>query len=792
MMARSYQWRIMLLLLGLVAFVQFPTFLAVNYAIQRNVLDRADQELALGAKVLTHLLAGRSAQLGDAVQTIAEEPAFGAAMAAGDANTMRATLAAHRRRIDANFALALDEEGRVAASTSELMPAGTRFPFEALFERARGEALVSGIGALGEDALQIVIAPISASQTRGWVGMGFALDPKSIGEFAGLTGLEMSLATRDSDGKQHIHSTLSVDQQPQALDRIADRGQNVSIAAFGRDDYLTRVLPLGEDDGKGVYAILQTSSVQALQPYGVLKSHLKLISVLSLMLSAFGAWLLARGVTHPVRELVAAARRVGRGDYGATVAVARKDELGELAHVFNHMQRGISEREQQIAHQAFHDALTGLPNRANVEEQLSSTIAQSRGGASPIAVMMVDLNRFKEINDTLGHPIGDLLLIGLGQRLRSAVRRTDVVARLGGDEFLIVLRDVDAAAALDLAGKIVLSATQSMHLESMDLYPDVSIGISMYPQHGDNAADLIRRADIAMYDAKQARTPVALYENGRDAAHMRRLSLVNELRRAVGDNELIVHYQPKVEIGERYPTHVEALVRWQHPREGLILPDEFIPLAEHAGTIHLVTDWMLRRAIRQCREWADAGFDLGVAVNLSALDLASGNLPATISGYLEEFGVAPSRLLLEITESAVMRDANHALDVLSQLKACGVHLAIDDFGTGYSSLAHLKRLPVDEIKIDKSFVTSMTFDVDDAVIVRSTIELGHNMGLNVVAEGVEDARALEMLRQYRCDMVQGFLISCPLPADELTRWLDERRAHSPVPGSLRFAAEKAE
>jgi EAL domain-containing protein (putative c-di-GMP-specific phosphodiesterase class I) len=324
-------------------------------------------------------------------------------------------------------------------------------------------------------------------------------------------------------------------------------------------------------------------------------------------------------------------------------------------------------------------------------------------------------------------------------------------------------------------------ATESMHLGSMELFPDISVGMALFPEHGSTAADLIRRADIAMYDAKQARAPLVVYSAGRDASYLRRFSLINDLRRAVTHDELRVHYQPKVQIGEHCPTHVEALMRWQHPTEGLLAPDDFIPLAEHAGSIHLLTDWMLRTVIHQCRDWSEAGFDLSVAVNLSAMDLAIGTLPNTISGYLKEYGVPAGRLLLEVTESTIMRDAGHALDVLLRLKACGVHLAIDDFGTGYSSLAHLKRLPVDEIKIDKSFVMSMTHDADDAVIVRSTIELAHNMGLSVVAEGVEDADALEMLSHYQCDMAQGYLISRPLPAVELTDWLVRRCAGSPLP-----------
>ncbi|MGH8171694.1 MAG: putative bifunctional diguanylate cyclase/phosphodiesterase, partial [Rhodanobacteraceae bacterium] len=601
-MARSFQWRIMLLLIGLVAFVQFPTFVAVNYAIQRNVLERAEQELDLGAKVVARLLSSRGTQLRDTVQVVAADFGFREAVATGDANTMRSVLSNHGSRINASFALTLGPDGRVTASTTNLIEQGSDFPFGTIFERAREESIVSGIAAIDERPFQIVVAPIKAPQSIGWIGMGFALGQDSVDEFSSLTGLEVSLATREGDATR-LFSTLPQREQAQIIDRLTDAQTPVRAASFGSDDYLTRIVPLGKSDGSGVWAVLQTSSAQALRPYGVLKNHLKLISALSLLLSAFGAWLLARGVTHPVRELVAAARRIGRGDYQASVAVSRKDEIGELAHVFNNMQRGISEREQQIAHQAFHDGLTGLPNRAHVEEHLANAITQFRATAAPIAVMMIDLNRFKEINDTLGHPIGDRLLVSLGQRLRSAVRRSDVVARLGGDEFLIVLSDVDAEKALEVSEKIVLSATQSMHFESMDVYPDISIGIAMHPQHGDNSADLIRRADIAMYDAKQSRTSVAMYETGRDATHLRRLSLVNELRRAVAHDELVVHYQPKVMIGEHVPTHVEALVRWQHPREGLIPPDDFIPLAEQAGTIHLLTDWMLRRVIRQSRQW---------------------------------------------------------------------------------------------------------------------------------------------------------------------------------------------
>lgn len=786
-MVRSFQWRITLLLIGLVAVVQFPTFLAVNYAIQRNVLERADRELDLGVKVFSRLLASRGTQLRDTVQVAAGDFAFREAAATGDEETLHSVLVNHGGRISASFALMVSLDGKVLSSTTDMIRSGTPFPFAQMLGHIGGANTVSDVAAIGDRPFQIVVAEVRAPQRIGWVSMGFELDQAAAEEFRSLSGLEVSVAVLDGESRR-VYSTLPPPALQNLQAGLKSRGGAGSGAGLDQAGYLSRVLSLGSGGETPVWAILQSSSAQALQPYGVLKNHLVLISLLSLLLSAVGAWLLARGVTHPVRTLVAAARRIGRGDYLAPVEVDRHDELGELARVFNHMQHGIAQRENQIAHQAFHDALTGLPNRASIEEHLSTSIARAGEAGSRVAVLMLDVNRFKEINDTLGHPTGDRLLISLGQRLCATVGQGGVVARLGGDEFLIVLGDIDAGMADRHAQNLVQAATESMHLDSMDLYPDVSIGIAVYPEHGANAADLIRRADIAMYDAKQARHAIATYHEGRDATYLRRFSLINELRRAVSNDELRIHYQPKVAIGEFCPTHVEALIRWQHPVEGLLPPDEFIPLAEHAGSIHLLTHWMLRNVIKQCREWADAGFDLGVAVNLSAMDLAIGTLPDVINGYLDEFGVPPNRLLLEITESAIMRDASYALDVLSRLKACGVHLAIDDFGTGYSSLAHLKRLPVDEIKIDKSFVMSMTHDADDAIIVRSTIELGHNMGLSVVAEGVEDELALSMLTQYRCDMAQGYLISKPLPARELTAWLIDRCERSPLPHRHRYAA----
>lgn len=386
---------------------------------------------------------------------------------------------------------------------------------------------------------------------------------------------------------------------------------------------------------------------------------------------------------------------------------------------------------------------------------------------------MLDVDRFKEIDDTMGHAIGDRVLVEIGQRLRAGLRKNDVLARFGGDEFVLLIEGIDGESLTRRAHALIDSTAAAIVLDSLELFLNVSVGMALYPAHDDDADELLRRADIAMYDAKSSLSRLQSYAPGRDAEHLYKLSLVNDLRRAIPNGELELHYQPKLSLGPDNLLQVEALLRWHHPRHGRVPPDTFIPLAENAGIIRDITHWVMQHVIAQCAAWNAQGLDVGVSLNLSAMDLGSGELPDLLQGYLARYRVDPSHLVLEVTETAVMRDPAYSLEVLKRLKACGVRLAIDDFGTGYSSLSHLKRLPMDELKIDKSFVMGMAADNDDAVIVRSTIELAHNMGLKVVAEGVEDDASLAMLRKFRCDIAQGYLISRPMPLEQATLWLQQ-------------------
>lgn len=428
----------------------------------------------------------------------------------------------------------------------------------------------------------------------------------------------------------------------------------------------------------------------------------------------------------------------------------------------------LRQQALQTEFQALHDALTGLPNRTLFRDRVDQAILGAQRDQHEIAVMLLDIDRFKEVNDALGHQNGDRLLRMIGTRLEESLRESDTIARLGGDEFAVLLPKVTGPpAAARVADKIAAALEQPFEIQDLALEVEASIGIALYPAHGADADVLLQRADVAMYVAKDARTGIEIYDPRQDHYSPARLALVSELRRAIERDELVLLYQPKAELrGRRIPS-VEALLRWQHPSRGTILPEEFIPLAEHTGLIRPLTSYVIDQALSQVARWRAAGLELGVAVNLSVQNLLDVDLPAEVAKLLDSRKLPPSSLILEITESGIMGDPVRTAHVLAQLNRLGVGLSIDDFGTGYSSLTHLGRMPVKEIKIDRSFVMSMSHEESSAVIVRSTIDLGRNLGLRVVAEGVESEQIWHELELLGCDLAQGFLISRPLPAADI-------------------------
>jgi diguanylate cyclase (GGDEF)-like protein len=439
--------------------------------------------------------------------------------------------------------------------------------------------------------------------------------------------------------------------------------------------------------------------------------------------------------------------------------------------------------EDKLRHRAFHDQLTGLPNRTMLFDRLDRALQDGEGAGTTAGLLVMDLDRFKEINDTFGHSYGDALLKQIGARLCSTVRARDTVARLGGDEFAVLLPDIaDLSEATALAAEIRAVLEMSFHVQGVDLDVEASVGVVLSGEHGTDAATLVRRADIAMYVAKAQNLGVFAYDPSVDGHSPARLALLGELRRALSLGQLVLHYQPKISISTSEVVGAEALVRWQHPERGLIFPDDFIPLAEHTGLIGPLTAYVLDAALTQARAWMDDGRPLMMSVNLSARNLLDEGLPQQVAELLAKHGV-PARLLeLEVTESAMMTEPARAQSLLEALAALGIRLSIDDFGSGYTSLGQLKNLPITELKIDRSFIMNMGEDRSDALIVRSIINLGHSLDLTIVAEGVETADALAHLLGLGCDVAQGYYQLRPVPAPAFDTWRAARPLIAPAAG----------
>jgi diguanylate cyclase (GGDEF)-like protein len=433
-----------------------------------------------------------------------------------------------------------------------------------------------------------------------------------------------------------------------------------------------------------------------------------------------------------------------------------------------------AERNEYLAH---HDVLTALPNRTLLSDRLERAVLEARRRGTDVGVLLIDLDRFKEVNDTLGHQTGDALLRQVGDRIADELREMDTVARLGGDEFVVLLPQLESIdAAIRVTQRILDGLHRPFTVQGIDLAVEASIGIACYPDHGGDHGVLLQHADVAMYVAKEARGTYAVYDAGSDTSSLSRTTLLNELRRALDERELVLYYQPTAELSDGAVRSVEALVRWQHPTRGLLTPMEFVPVAEQTGLISDLTTYVISEALRQLRVWLDEGRDLCVSVNLSARNLMDPNLPVLVESLLAQAGVDASRLEVEVTETSAMADPILAAAVLSGLSELGVSVAVDDYGTGYSSLSYLRSLPIGTLKIDRSFVTRMRQDEGNAVIVRSTIELAHNLGLRVVAEGVEDLETYDVLAGLGCTVAQGYFLSRPVPPGTLAVLLDLRAA----------------
>lgn len=772
----SFQARIAGVLIALLLIVVCAVYLAVKVATGDAVRTQAQAQLEVGSRVFERLIDLRGKRLRDAVQLLSADFGFRDAVASSDSSTIRSVLLNHGKRINASDMFLLGMDGVVIASTVSEVPEGSKFVYDQALRTAKrsGQSVLIVPG--GGTPHLLVESTVLAPLPIGRVVMGFSIDSDIAEELRSLSGLEVSFLTIENGKAGSLIST-----QPEALHaglielmRSSSGGQ-MRVTEQSNLNFLSQTLMLANTGNGGdgqVLALLQSPLDKALQAFAPLDEKIFWISMAALLASLIGTLALARSVSLPVRELAIAAKRIGDGDYETPVNMARTDELGMLANAINTMQHGIAVREGQLAHNALHDNLTGLPNRALVMERLGSAIAAER----PVALLYLSIENLSAINESSGTEGVEQLLLQVGQRLQSTLRAGDTVARLSANEFLLLLDQITSDGAVATGDALQRLLSEPQRIDNHDIALECCIGITVYPENGNSAQELVNRAAIARKDAAFLPGRLQIYQDGRDLAHQRQISLIRDLRKAPQNGELMLHYQPKLDIRQGTVRQAEALLRWSHPQFGNVSPAEFIVLAERTGSIHLLTNWVIEEAMRQLAEWRKRGLVLQVSVNISADDLLGDDLlgddlAGFVLGLLKQYGVPAEQLVFEITESAIMSQPEKALVVLHKLRDCGISLSIDDFGTGYSSLAHLKRLPVQELKIDQSFVRDLDETSEDAVIVRSTIEMSHNLGLKVVAEGVEYQHSLDLLRRWHCDTAQGYLISRPLPAAAFETWI---------------------
>ena len=769
----SFQARIACVLILLLLVVVAALTLAVKVATNEAVRGQAAEQLEVGTRVFERLLDVRGRRLRDGLQILSADFGFRDAVASGDSATIRSALLNHGARIGANDMFVLGMDGKVISSTANDIADGTPFAYDQALRdarRANQSMLMVPLDGLPHLLVEAqVLAPLPIAR----VVMGFTMDAAFAQELHSLTNLQVSFLTVTRDGAGQLVSTQPKELNPSLMDWMLrnKEGRRVSLTVHEGRNYLNEPLMLANDSQTGgkVLALLQSPLDEAMGAFAPLDHNIVYIALAALMASLVGALLLARSVSQPVTQLAEAAERIGQGDYQTPVTLKRSDELGALALAINLMQEGIAERELQLAHNALHDSLTGLPNRALATERLGSAIGAERR----MAVLYLNIDNLRELGENGGPALLDAILQRAGQMLHDTLRPGDTLAHLIAGEFLLLLENDDSDSAVAAADRVqhIMAATQQV--AGFDVTMDCMIGIAAYPADGDQPEELLSRAAIAMTDAKTLPGKLQVYQQGRDLAHQRQISLIRDLRRAAANNELVLNYQPKLDLRNGQVRQAEALLRWHHPQFGMVSPAEFIVLAERTGSIQTLTRWVVEEGIRQISEWNRRGLRVQLSLNISADDLHGQDIADRTAALLKQYNVPPEQIIFEITESAVMREPEAALKVLHHLREVGISLSVDDFGTGYSSLAHLKRLPVQELKIDQSFVRNLDETSEDAVIVRSTIEMSHNLGLKVVAEGVEYAHSLRLLERWHCDTAQGYLISRPLTAAAFETWVKQ-------------------
>ena len=747
----SLRTRIALTFMLLLTAVLGAALGAVSVANRGNAERDVERQLEFGAQTFSGLLKSNRQLLTQAAQAVADDYGFRGAVAERDTDTLVSVLENGGSRVGAAMVVLTSLDGRVIAASGSHLITGAQFPIAALQRNGAAGDSTANVMVDNGKIYQVVAVPVKSPLPVAWITMGFELDARAAQSIATITGLGVALS---------VHSAQ------------VSRGLRNTVGDLRGNDIVTRQIALESLDKTQVYATLSRSLAEARAPFERLTATLFRIAGVSLIGFGWAAFWIARNITRPLRDLTQSVDQIREGSYDVELTVQRRDELGVLAEGLQLMQSAVKSRDQSIRRLAYEDTLTGLQNRTAFSANLTQAVNDPRG--SPIGVAVINLNRFRRINEYLGYSVGDGVLTKTAERLATVPSAGTAVARLAADQFAAFTRLANSEDLLAWGASLLAALSEPVVIEAQPI--DISATVGLAAAHTDtvSADDLLRCAELALEHARRDKRPLAIYEEALNPAARDQLSLLGELRHAIEHNEFRLFFQPKIEMTTNNIAGAEVLLRWQHPTRGLLSPAAFVPFAEQTGFIRRLTRWTLDHAIAQAAEWHCAGKPLPLAVNISADDVSDPRLDTRVAGLLTRHQLPPSLLTLELTESGFIDDPKRALSMLDALAVLGVNISIDDFGTGYSSLSLLARMPAHEVKIDRSFVQGLETDAEYAAIVRSAIEMGHSLGLKVVAEGIETEVAAQRLRALGCDIAQGYLYAKPMPLEQLQTWLEGR------------------
>ncbi len=767
--------RIAFTFLTVVVAIQLAGLIPLKYALNKHANELAEEQINVGERVFVNLLQHNTQSLKQATQVLAADFGFRDAVASNDAETIKSALESYQGRIHAQIAYYIsNSEELVIGTVDGKFQNNARDDFrQAILQNQNGTLkfdIVDG------KPYQLITVPVKAPDVIGWIVMGFAVDSRLADQIKQLTHLDVTFLQKTGQQSwQLVSGTGSSHLSNVLVKTISDvYHQKLSVHKVDLQGriYHLKIRSLHETKDEVLLVVLQGSVAPFTRDLNTLFQSMIVLTFVGVLIFAALIWYVSRKITEPIGELVKNADEIAMGDYEKEIHINSTDEVGYLGKALNSMREAVLQRTLRIQRLAFNDELTGLSNRLAFTQGLQQAIMRHTD-AQKFSVLVINIHRFKPINKTLGRDFGDDLLRHVGQVLKEhSLSPEDVVARLDADEFAVLLQQADQAKATQYADKINRIFDTPVNVQGQAIDVRIAMGIALYPDHGVNEEALLNHAETALHESKIKKANWIVYNTALEIDQSETLTLISDLKEAIQKDQLLLYIQPKIDVKTRKTLGGEALIRWVHPEKGMIFPDQFIPFAEQTGIISEITNWMLLRACQVLADYRSQGLHLSIAVNLSTRDLNNMELPEQIEALLKTYRLDAKALKLEITEGSLMQDPERAETVVRKLANMGLHLAIDDFGTGYSSLAYLRQLPVQELKIDRSFVMFMDKNAGDASIVKSTIDLAHNLGLTVVAEGIENEDVLGQLSKLGCDEGQGYFIGKPMPEKDFSIWLE--------------------